>query len=228
MGIMQQSVSCIFCGTQVRYPEGNNASFYRNHLTAVHSVDHKLPGMSIIVSRTADLQLKSNKSSNTRDKSSSKTSYYKNYGKSKTGTCLDKLDARPMKLNKKIKKKIEKQINKNKRILNFDMKNRTFEVNKANIPSFDKDDDLLKEAALDLFGEPETEPMSPPKMKPTFTSDNDSNESDEDIIVVDDAEKEDKKSKKNKADIEPDEPPAKISNVKRNFEDIFMGRAIRV
>ena len=59
---MQKFLSCIFCGTRVKYPEGNNASFYRNHLVAIHNVDHKFPGMNIIVNRTLQLQICSNKS----------------------------------------------------------------------------------------------------------------------------------------------------------------------
>ena len=47
----------------MRFPERKNVSFYRNHLVVVHKVDHKFPGMDIIVNRTLKLQLFNNKKS---------------------------------------------------------------------------------------------------------------------------------------------------------------------
>ena len=57
---MQYFLSCLFCGSQVKFPE-KNASFYRNHLVALHNVDHRFPGMNIIVNQTIHRQLRNNK-----------------------------------------------------------------------------------------------------------------------------------------------------------------------
>ena len=77
---MQNFVLCLFCGTQVKYPK-ENASFYRNHLVALHNVDHRFPGMSIIVNHTIQQQLRKNQTSS---KISVTMSRIQNVTKSKT------------------------------------------------------------------------------------------------------------------------------------------------
>jgi hypothetical protein len=57
---MKTFISCLFCGSQVKYPEGN-ASFYRNHLVALHNVDYRFPGMNLIVNQTIQRQIRNSK-----------------------------------------------------------------------------------------------------------------------------------------------------------------------